>query len=192
MPDITHYWPFINDTIDIIGKSNLTASKPTMSSDRFNNQLNAIRVSNISNFLTAPPNIYFYSVNSTLTAWIKLSSCGQHSRLIDFGNGPNTNNIFLCISYELSCKLSSAIHQGNNVLNFVVSPFPFDMGNWYHIAAVYTGSNVKLFINGSLVAQGATYPINVSNRTISYVGRSQWEFNGDQSINLYKNIKKFK
>lgn len=54
------------------------------------------------------------------------------------------------------------------------APTPFATDRWYHVAAVYDGSTVKIYINGKLdvskAAAGGT--INLGDSRVFYIGRS--------------------
>ena len=183
--NITHYWPFKNDFIDVIGGANLTVSTPTMSNDRFNKAFEAARTSNNSNFLTAPTGIYFYSQNLTATAWIKIYSCSEHGRIFDFADGPNTNNVIFLYSFSSSCKLHANIHDG--VSQGAQSSLSLSPNQWYHVGATFSVNSIRLYINGNLDGSGsASTPIIVKNRTSCFIGKGNY---GDPGkILFYSNL----
>ena len=52
----------------------------------------------------------------------------------------------------------------------VMNPIPITLNTWYHIAATYDGSHIKLYINGCLVADSAQTGTIVQNNLITAIG----------------------
>ena len=52
----------------------------------------------------------------------------------------------------------------------VMNPIPIVLNTWYHIAATYDGSSVKLYVNGCLVADSALTGTLIQNNLITAIG----------------------
>lgn len=52
----------------------------------------------------------------------------------------------------------------------VMNPIPIVLNTWYHIAATYDGSSVKLYVNGCLVADSALSGTLIQNNLITAIG----------------------
>src|SRR2546427_12447420 len=69
---------------------------------------------------------------------------------------------------------------GPDVFTEIVSPLPYNDGDWHHAAAVLRSGLVRLYVDGTLVAQDTTNPItSVRAATQTVVGRVASDFAGD-------------
>lgn len=57
-----------------------------------------------------------------------------------------------------------------NGFRAVISPIPIALNTWYHLAATYNGSSVKLYVNGCLVADSALTGTMIQNDLITAIG----------------------
>jgi hypothetical protein len=151
---------------DVVGGANMyNGTNYTFAYDRFCNAYSAINFS--SGYLQVPPGIYF-SGEFAITAWIYLlPQQTQTSRIIDFGNGPGSNNILFSIT-GLSGHIyanSSVSATGNTSLN---------LNKWYHVAFFLQNLRGSVFVNGNLASRVfLNYPVVVT-RNLNYIGKSNW------------------
>ena len=117
---------------------------------------------------------------------VKINSQEAWAKLIDWGNGPDADNIIF--GYRESTRqmefqvINNAINQNWNIP--VIPNVVF--GEWYHVAVVAVPVDVAAFtavyyayLNGQLIRSGSGYlPQNVPRRS-ALIGRSNWEFNND-------------
>ena len=77
---------------DIVNEADLLniSFNASRSKDRFNQSESAIRLT--SGYYKMAPRVYFNG-NFTLMAWVKLNSIQFNSRLMDVGNGPESDNL---------------------------------------------------------------------------------------------------
>jgi hypothetical protein len=96
------------------------------------------------------------------------------SRIIDFGNGGPSDNIFLALSYSVS-DICTKIYNGTVSYSFTCTSSPLiQLNTWYHIANVFSGTTSYIYVNGNLVSSGTQYvPKNVI-RNKNYFGKSNW------------------
>lgn len=66
---------------------------------------------------------------------------------------------------------------GNNISTGI----SFTTGNWYHWVSVYNKSNIKVYINGSLVKETTFQSFAGTTFTYTHFGKSSWT--GDQYLN---------
>ncbi|EEF62342.1 LamG-like jellyroll fold domain-containing protein [Pedosphaera parvula] len=106
---------------------------------------------------------------STLTAW---------ARFIDFGNGPDNNNIIFARngnSSDLTFEVRVGVASGGQV----TAGGAIALNQWQHfVATLDNAGNVTLYKNGVVVATGVTGVPNVVNRTNCFVGRSDFPQDG--------------
>lgn len=147
--------------------------------DRFNNPNGAV-YTNLCYYMI-PPGFYLNTTYSFLI-WVKVIAFSLYARIIDCGNGPQSDNIIFSFSNEYSHIPFTEIFWGNEFQSTVegVNSFPID--TWYHIAAVYDGHNLMLYTNGNLVANSTTGAPLIVKRSNCYMGPSNWHFSdGDQT-----------
>ena len=109
----------------------------------------------------------------TVEAWVYVDEHQWWQRVIDFGNGAASDNIFLAWS-ENTGKMAWGIFQGNNSQRIVTDDV-FPTKQWVHVAAVNDEQgNAYIYWNGELKASGHVFaPLNVA-RDNNYIGRSNW------------------
>jgi len=75
----------------------------------------ALNLDGETDFITLPEDIYFNS-DFTFEAWIYKRNNNNWSRLFDFGNGPNHNNLIIALSQQTNGKLSFHINNDNQII----------------------------------------------------------------------------
>ena len=66
--------------------------------------------------------------------------------------------------------------------HFVSGLGNIQLNEWYHVATVQTGPNLKLYVNGQLIDETNGNSIKVQTKSSSFVGKSNWD--SDESINM--------
>ena len=120
-----------------------------------------------------------FSNGFSFMCWVKFNSFDDWSRIFDFGNGLNSDNILAGVHTDGS--LSFDVFSGSNATPLTTQAI-LSTGTWTHIAFTVNASGLQsIYINGKIVATG-TYnsPENIS-RTIGYLGKSEWT--GDPFLN---------
>ena len=173
----------MNNLTDVIGGANLYGgANYSFTYDRFCSLNSAIYFNR--GYLQVPTGVYF-SGDFTVTAWIYLKSYQYYSRIIDFGNEPNNDNIILAMIGTTSQIYGrvSQYFQTSSIIN---------LNQWYFISFVLSGTTGYIYVNGSQVATKTLLlvPNNIT-RTSNYIGKSNFE-NISNADAIYDEIKIFK
>lgn len=139
----------------------------------------ALNFDGVDDYVTAPAGVYFNG-NLTVEAWVYPKSYASWSRVIDFGNGPNANNVLLTITDGASG--APQFHVNNQ---FFRSNKKLTLNTWNHLAVTVNGTAVTFYINGVAAGTGIinTPPENVT-RNNCYIGRSNWTSNAYANASL--------
>ena len=177
---LINYWPIVNDLKDYIGSSDITTGplntneKIGFSLDRFNNANGSIFMN--PGYFILPPGIYFYNSFSFLV-WVKVITYDGMSRIIDCGgNGSASDNILIAISDGTTfTRPYSKIYRNDVMTGYIQSETPLTNTTWTHLALVYDGQNLRMYLNGKLVANTiSSGSPNVIERHKCYLGRTNW------------------
>ncbi|HEY9830299.1 MAG TPA: LamG domain-containing protein, partial [Stenomitos sp.] len=127
----------------------------------------------VNDHITLPAMNINYSQGFSLELWVRYNSFKNWSRIVDFGNGAPADNILL-LNPGTSNTLLFQIHRGTAAQNIQVANF-LEVGKWMHIAVTLDASgNGKIYKNGQLIQSGTCQTPNTVNRTLNYIGRSNW------------------
>lgn len=128
----------------------------------------------------------------TYAAWVKLNSLTKDNRFFDFGSGVDGNSTYLVFIPSAGTtngymRLRYRAAGGSPAGNVDVSSSKIPTGTWAHIAltmnwdASTSTSDVKIYINGTMVANTAAYAFNpamIGATTENYIGQSRWAQDG--------------
>ena len=115
----------------------------------------------------------------TFAAWVKYDAFKSWSRVFDFGNGENNNNILMAhyqttssgrFSHRVTSTSTYELGGSNNLAS----------NTWLHrVGVIEANGNMRLYLNGSLVASNASsFVLPTLTRTQQYIGRSNWSVDG--------------
>jgi hypothetical protein len=169
--------------LDYVGQSQLTiGDNAYLATDRLNNAQSALYLN--TGYCTVPPGEYFTGGSFTIIAWVYRVQISSQNRLLDFGNGPASDNVIFGITDYTTGEAMVCIYQGSN--SQVYPKASINSGEWIHLAAVFGGNNLKIYVNG-VIAQSIYYlPPNKVVRQLCYFGRSSWHLVGqDQDTHAY-------
>ena len=178
MSGLIHYWPIVDDLFDYIAESDMTegtlgaGESVGFVQDRLSNINGAIFTN--PGYYALPPGIYFYTKFSFLT-WIKVFEFTDWSRIIDCGNA-QTDNILISLSY-VDYEIPYAQIYENNAGQALVMPTTNLTAyklTWFHMATVYDGTFLMMYVNGNIVANSTSNPPNAVERNECYIGHSNY------------------
>ena len=131
----------------------------------------------VNDHITFPAMNINYSQGFSLEVWVRYNSLKSWSRIFDFGIGAGTDNILLA-NKGTTNTLGFHVYRGTGSLGIEVANF-LELGKWIHIAVTLDASgNGKIYKNGQLIQSGTSQLPNNLNRTINYIGRSNWASDG--------------
>jgi hypothetical protein len=140
----------------------------------------AINLDGEMDFLMLPQDTYFNS-NFTFQAWFYKRSNNNWSRIFDFGNGADINNVIVVLSKETSGKLS--FHINNDAIDRSFEfPDVIPLNRWTHVTLRLTNHIGWLYINGNFEKIGLLQQPDDVTRTKNYIGRSNWQNDGFADI----------
>ena len=155
---------------DLVGEANLFGGgNYSFVPDRFCTPNSAIYFNN--GFLQVPEGIYF-SGDFTVTAWIYLKSYQPFSRIFEFGNGQENDNVGIGI-YKKTPQVCGFTSVGSSY-KIVKSSSIINLNEWYFISFVLNSTIGYIYVNGN---QEATWSLPIPNniiRTINYIGKNSW------------------
>ncbi|MCA2505984.1 MAG: RICIN domain-containing protein [Microcystis sp. M54BS1] len=127
----------------------------------------------VNDYVSLPEMNHNFSEGITVEAWVWYDSFKSYSRIIDFGDGSDSNNILLCNeatsnTFRLRIK-SQSKEQAINV------PGVLETGKWIHLAATIDASGTaKLYKNGEQIQTAKiNLPSNLK-QTNNYIGKSSF------------------
>ncbi len=171
---MTHYWPFCSSTMfDGIGDAHMfQGNATTFVADRFGIANAALNLN--GGWAQIPGGIYFNTPAFTISTWIYPQAIGSWAKLIDFGNGANSNNVVFAIGsptnipafqlcIPLACTLNSYSSQA------------LILSKWQFLALTYDGTTAKIYIDSTLTVSTAfTFTMSNINRASNLIGKSNF------------------
>jgi prepilin-type N-terminal cleavage/methylation domain-containing protein len=128
---------------------------------------------NGTNQYLSVPTIAAFGGDVTVVGWVKPTALNAWSRLLDFGNGPSSDNFAFSIRAYGAGPGFGTYTGSTEVIIYTTSP-ALQTGRWAFVTGVLSGSTTSVYVDGLLVARGAANPLNSVARTINYIGRSNW------------------
>ena len=109
----------------------------------------------------------------TFAAWVKYDAFKKWSRVFDFGNGENNQNILMANDMSTSAsRFNLHLPSGSPSLN----GSNLTLNSWIHrVGVIKANGNMELYLNGNLdVSNVNTAILPTLTRTQQFVGRSNW------------------
>ena len=129
-------------------------------------------------YTTVPSGVYFDQV-FTFTVWIYQDVAGNYARIIDFSNGPSSDNIIIALTGTVNYAPQVSLYNVATRVIYIQLLNPLAMLQWSFIAVTSDGFNVMMYINGQMIMQDSALIISRNiNRTQNYIGKSSYATNG--------------
>jgi sugar lactone lactonase YvrE len=137
----------------------------------------AVNLDGASGYAQVTNGVWF-SGDFTIEGWVYVRSYNNWSRLMDFGNGPDTDNVYLALTAGTGGFPAMGVFTNNGTpVLFAGSKLP--LGQWTHLAATLSGTTGTIYINGVNVgSRTLNLPSNII-RTNNYIGRSNYSQDGN-------------
>lgn len=114
----------------------------------------------------------------TFAVWARWDALNNWSRIFDFGNGPESNNIY-CTTYNTTDYIEFGFFIGQSYYNARTSSI-ITTGNWdFYVMSINNSVKIKLYKNGICCAEHNinNVPLNII-RANQYIGKSNWSSDG--------------
>jgi len=142
-------------------------------SDRFGCENSALAMNN--GWTQIPPGVYFNTPEITITVWIFPQQFPYNARVIDFANGPWSDNIILSYSMGTSPQPYFNLFSGATSVLYASSMNVLNLREWQFLAVAFNGTSAKIYINGQLsVDQNQPFTLQTLSRNSCFVGKSNW------------------
>ncbi len=166
------YYPFNANANDSSGnaQNGTLAGGTSFVNDRFGNPQRALQL-NGSNGHVLVPSGQWFEEQFTVGVWLNPQAYASWSRIFDFSNTNNNDNILFAVSNLTSGNLACQIRQGTTVLATAIGGTA-TLNQWSHVAMVYDGTSQLIYLNGNVVASVSSGAARQLTRTINYIGRS--------------------
>ena len=183
---LINYWSFNKNVNDSIGDAHLyDGENAVLTYDRFGRPNCALSLTN--GYYKIPPGVYFYGTQFSSMTWVKMKRFQSFSRMFDFGNGQENENVLLTLCrYSSSCYPYIIFFSGNDSIRGYSSK-GFTLNKWQHIAFVYSFPFFAIYMDGIRVTD-PNLNTNLSSfslanviRTSNFIGRSNWYVTGSSS-----------
>jgi gliding motility-associated-like protein len=163
------YWPFCGNANDASGNGNNgTVNGATLTTDRFGNSNSAYSFDG-NDWISATR---AHQAVFTASVWVQATNASCVKPILD-ANDKSWELYSDCSNGQLNFKLW-------NGGTFTLYPTNIVLGTntWYHVVAVYSSSQVKIYVNGSLITTQVTTAVpaisGVLNMGASLSGSSQY------------------
>ncbi|MHB1484835.1 MAG: LamG domain-containing protein [Saccharofermentanales bacterium] len=164
-----HEWRFDNNTKDSTGNKDAGTSGGI--SWGAGKKVNAIGLNGSSGYVSIPDNNTLDSMSKlTLSVWVKMNqlpSAGNNYVIAGKEDGTGSGAYRLCVGSNGTGHIAVATTNNSWYSAGTTASWTTQMqtGNWYHIAATYDGSYVRIYVNGSLQGTGSQ---SISGNIIRY------------------------
>ena len=176
---LMHHWSFDNGQMkDRISSAHMSQGHLTaFTNDLYGNEISAFSLN--GGWTQVPSGVYFNTSEFTISAWILPKNVGYYARIIDFGNGPDKDNIILSFSYKDFIQPTLNIFSGSDYLIRATSPTPLLLDKWQFFAATFNGTNSRIYIDGVLTIDWLkNFTLPVIERKKCFIGKSNWANDG--------------
>lgn len=176
------FYPFTGDATDASDNSNNgTVNGATLTTDRYGNPNSAYSFDGVDDFIEVADDATLDITGAiTLSAWVNMDEIKSCSILYKYISD-NNNNVFngyaigLNGSYnDFTFYLDEAyLLEGNSVI---------EINNWHHVAMTYDGQMMRMYYDGSMIAEKAYANGFTSTDSNFFIGKNPYttalNFNG--------------
>jgi hypothetical protein len=129
----------------------------------------------VDDYVDMPDDFSDFTAGVTISVWANPAAVANWARFIDFGNGPDSDNIFLTRN-TLTNNLTLNVYKGTASAGSVTATGALALNAWQmFVATMDDAGNVVLYKNGLPIQTGtiAAKP-NIVTRTSNFIGDSNW------------------
>lgn len=158
----------------IAGASSIGQVNIASTSNRFNTPNKAIMFA--SGYFTLPAKTYFTESDFTISIWVKPTWQTYYSQIVEFGNEPFLDNVFICASSENTGVPYTHIFVSPTYVE-AVSNKPLILNTWTHLAFVFERDTMYFYMNGYIVGRKTqAFQARKVSRNKSFIGKSHYSY----------------
>ncbi|MFN8294432.1 MAG: LamG-like jellyroll fold domain-containing protein, partial [Chitinophagales bacterium] len=168
---LLHHYPFNGSLANSVGSHTLAGGTGSYVNDRFGNTKRAHNVAAANGHFTSAgiPNLPSASAAPRSFAFWYQSNSNVNHALFAYGDAAAYYGVYYLTSP--SPRLVVVSGTGSTPIG-QLTPISYNTtytGNWTHVAVVYTGTQIKLYVNGVNVSS-ANFGLYTMSNTASYIG----------------------
>jgi len=109
----------------------------------------------------------------SLSCWVKFNSLSNYDGIFGKRMGISVTMPFM-LSLDHTSKIRFRIAQSDNTNKNILTNSTVSTGTWYHVVGVADGTNIKLYLDGTLQTDTDTYDGTLKQSTADnvYIGRN--------------------
>ena len=163
-------YKFEDNANDVTGNNNGTASNVTYtSSGKFNK---AAVFNGSSSYVSVPISNSIQSTIDSISVWVRFNSIGTNQAITNLGDSTADNSPVKLRLDATTNKIRLVATNSSKVGESIYSTTVVSANTWYHVAATWTGSSWKLYINGTNEATTSSTSSRVSPvGNVVYIGQ---------------------
>lgn len=172
--ELLAYWSFDTTVNDITGNGNdgTHIGDPNYAAGKVND---ALLLDGQTDYVDLPDGFSNFGSGLTITLWAQPTAAGSYARFIDWGNGPESDNIML-YRLDTSNTLAFNVYVADAASTAVEAADTLELDAWqFLVVTMDNNGNVVLYKNGVPVASGTVSVPAVVTRTDNFIGESNWE-----------------
>ncbi len=178
---LINYWAFNGNVNDLIWIAHLYGGvNAALTFDRLGRPDSALSLTN--GYFKVPSGVYFTGSQFTIMVWVKVRKFSTSSRVLDFGNGADNENIVFQLSNQNTGKPKIYFKIGNSGSTFFVgyATKTLKLNEWQHLACGFSFPNYFIYIDGievsDVASQTSLSSFNLNNvvRNLNFIGSSNW------------------
>jgi hypothetical protein len=187
---LAHQWPFkYGDLNDAFGSAHMIqGSEITFVTDRFGYPNSALSLNGGYTYL--PTGNYLTTSQFSVTLWIFPQGPQGWSRILEFSDGLNLNNIDFSMSTTMEDYIMNVQFLYFTTNFTCLSTNSLTMSQWNFVAFTYDGSYIRLYINSTQTASCAfSKTMSSSSQTMNYFGKDNINSRSSGSNSYFDDIR---
>jgi hypothetical protein len=141
----------------------------------------AVKFDGANDYLRLPPGYAAFPEGLSIVAIVQPTGVGRWARVIDFGSGPEADNIALGFGDPagilglLSCPKGTRVAVGGPNSSVALTEKIITPGRWLHLtASIDPAGKAAIFMDGKPVAAGPVPAMREAVRERCFIGQSNW------------------
>ena len=182
--NLQNYWPILSSeqrqgkgsggVRDVVSGQSLTSERPTFVSDRSGRVHSAFRVTDESNYFSAPAGVYFNGSDFSVSGWVRFNRPVFKQRFLDFessgegegGDDGHRGSVLFFLADD-TMKPIFLINQ-----EYLMASSRVTLNAWHHFAFTLNNLFGRLYVNGTAWTWGRIGRPSLVVRNRNFFGKS--------------------